>query len=131
MFDRTKMSFMQNANERSKNGKFTSNFTLSHPNVRKLLEREKHFDAVIAEAFFMEAIYGLASHYNCTLIASSTFSTSKWTNDLTQTPMEYAYVPNNFAKLSQKMNFLQRTYNLMISTYENIFLQLVHYRGQV
>lgn len=112
-------------------GEFISNFTLSHPNVKALLKREKHFDAIIVEVFFFEALYGLAAHYNCPLIGSSTFSTSKWTNDLTKAPMEYAYVPHNFVKLSENMNFWQRTYNMLICQYENIFMEFFHYKRQV
>ena len=112
-------------------GEFISNFTLSHPNVKALLKREKHFDAIIVEVFFFEALYGLAAHYNCPLIGSSTFSTSKWTNDLTKAPMEYAYVPHNFVKFSENMNFWQRTYNMLICQYENLFMEFFHYKRQV
>ncbi|CAG9805988.1 unnamed protein product [Chironomus riparius] len=111
-------------------GEFLSNFTLSHPNIKALLKREKHFDAIIVEVFFFEALYGLAAHYNCPLIGSSTFSTSKWTNDLTKAPMEYAYVPHNFVKFSENMNFWQRTYNMLICQYENLFMELYHYERQ-
>lgn len=131
MFNAAKLYPMQNMHFAYEIGKFVSNFTLSHPNVKKLLDREKHFDVVIAEIFWIEAIYGLAAHYNCPLIASSTFSTSKWTNDLTKTPMEYSYVPHNFVRLSERMNFIQRTYNLVTSQYENIYMEFVHYKKQV
>lgn len=115
----------------SESGDMMSNFTLSHPNVQKLLKSGETFDAVIVEIFWVEALYGLAAHFNCPLIGLSTFSTSIWTNDLTQVPMEYSYVPHNFAKLSENMNFAQRTYNLLTSQYENLFRALVHYRRQV
>lgn len=74
---------------------------------------------------------GLGAHFNCPVIAVSTFSTSKWTNDLTKTPMEYSYVAHNFIKLSENMNFYERTLNTLTSQYENIFMEMVHYERQV
>lgn len=39
-------------------GEFLSKATLAHPNVQSLLKNEKHFDAVINEVFWVEALYG-------------------------------------------------------------------------
>jgi hypothetical protein len=39
-------------------GEFLSKSTLSHPNVQRLLKTEKHFDAVVTEVFWVEALYG-------------------------------------------------------------------------
>lgn len=115
----------------TQSGDEMSNFTLSHPNVQKLLNSGEKFDAVIVEIFWVEALYGLANHFNCPLIGLSTFSSSLWTNDLTQVPMDVSYVPHNFAKLSENMNFLERTYNMLTTQYETLYRALVHYRRQV
>lgn len=79
---------------------------------------------------FIAAI-GFGQHFNCPVIALSTFSTSKWTNDLTKTPMENSYVAHNFIKFSNNMNFYERTLNTLTSQYENIFMEMVHYERQV
>lgn len=76
-------------------------------------------------------IPGLGAHFNCPVVALSTFSTSKWTNDLTRAPMEYSYVAHNFVKLSENMNFYERTINTLTSQYENVFMEMVHYQKQV
>lgn len=39
-------------------GEVLVNSTLSHPNVQQLLAHEKHFDAVVVEVFWVEALYG-------------------------------------------------------------------------
>jgi hypothetical protein len=39
-------------------GEFLSNSTLSHRNVQNLMKNEKHFDAVVVEVFWVEALYG-------------------------------------------------------------------------
>lgn len=137
-------------NALSELGEFLSNSTLSHPNVQSLMKNEKHFDAVIVEVFWVEALYGksdvkfsgksldkfhviagFGAHFDCPVIALSTFSTSKWTNDLTKTPMEYSYVAHNFMKMTEHMNFYERMLNTLTSQYENIFMELVHYERQV
>lgn len=130
-------------------GEFLANSTLSHPNVQNLMKNEKGFDAVIVEVFWVEALYGksvellvksfdkfylmtgFGAHFNCPVVALSTFSTSKWTNDLTRAPMEYSYVAHNFIKMSENMNFYERTLNTLSSQYENIFMEMVHYEKQV
>ena len=76
-------------------------------------------------------ISGLGAYFNCPVIALSTFSTSKWTNDLTKAPNEYSYVAHNFIKFSENMNFYERTLNTLTSQYENIFMEMVHYERQV
>lgn len=112
-------------------GEFYSNSTLNSPNMQELMKSGKKFDAVIVEVFWAEALYGLGAHFNAPLIALSTFSTSKWTNDLTKAPMEYAYVPHNFIKFTEDMNFYQRAWNTLVSQFENLFMEFVHYKRQV
>lgn len=45
--------------------------------------------------------------------------------------MEYSYVAHNFVKLSENMNFYERTINTLTSQYENVFMEMVHYGKQV
>lgn len=47
-------------------GEFLANSTLSHPNVQNLLLHETHFDAVVVEVFWTEALYGETTFYDCT-----------------------------------------------------------------
>lgn len=46
-------------------------------------------------------------------------------------PMEYSYVPHNFIKLSEDMNFYERTLNTLLGQFENLFMELIHYERQV
>ena len=108
-----------------------ANFTLSHPNLQNIMNKKIKFDAVIVELFGVEALFGLGSHLNCPVITLATFGSSKWTNDLTLTPTPYSYVPHNFVKYSEKMNFIERTTNMLVMQYESIFMEFVHYGRQV
>ena len=151
MFQTEDWSAIQMINFLSDIGEIFTNSTLSHPNVQNLLKHENNFDAVVVEVFWAEALYGkieninyksdinielnyysgFGAHFNCPVIALSTFSTSKWTNDLTKAPMEHSYVAHNFIKLSENMNFYERTLNTLTGLYENIFMEMVHYERQV
>lgn len=63
MFETEEWSAVKMINFLSEVGEFYSNFTLSHPNVQKLMKHEKNFDAVVAEVFWVEALYG--NENNC------------------------------------------------------------------
>lgn len=86
---------------------------------------------IFFEKISKNPLSGLGAHFNCPLIALSTFSTSKWTNDLTKAPSPDSYVAHNFIKLSENMNFYERTLNTLTSQYENIFMEFFHYERQV
>lgn len=131
MFELRNFNGYQMVNHLTELGQFFANFTLNQPVVKKLLASDEKFDAVVAEIFWMEALYGFGAHFNCPVIGTALFGSSIWTNDLTLIPMEYSYVPNHLTKLSEKMNFIQRTQNLLTSQYENAYREFVHYKQQV
>ena len=130
MFDTEEWSSVKMMTFLSKLGENIVDLTLSNPNVQNLLKTE-NFDAVVIELFWVEALMGLGIHFDCPVIGLSTFSSSKWTNDLTQNPSPYSYVPHNFVSYTDEMNFYERTINTIVSQFENIYMALVHYPRQV
>lgn len=130
MFETEEWSTVKMLKFLSQLGKDLVDSTLSHPNVQKLLKTDK-FDAVVIELFWVEALMGLGTHFDCPVIGLSTFSSSKWTNDLTQNPAPYSYVPHNFVSYTDEMNFHERLINTIVSQFENIYMELVHYPRQV
>lgn len=131
MFDTADWSPIEMINFLSGFGEFMANFTLSHPNLRDIMNKKIQYDAVIVEIFGVEALFGFGSHLNCPLITLAAFGSSKWTSDLTRTPIPYSYVPHIFLKYSEKMNIIERTVNMLVMQYEHIFMEFVHYRKQV
>jgi hypothetical protein len=107
------------------------NYTLNHPDFKKFLNSGEKFDAIIIELFVSESLLGLGKHFNCPVIGLSTFSSSKWTNDLTGNPSPYSYVPHNFIEYTDKMNFYQRLHNTLLSLFENLYYEYIHYPTQV
>ncbi|CAO1423146.1 unnamed protein product [Diamesa serratosioi] len=129
MFDTEEWSAVKMMQFLSQLGENLVDSTMSHPNVQKLLKTEK-FDAVVVELFWVEALMGLGLHFDCPVIGLSTFSSSKWTNDLTKNPSPYSYVPHNFVSYTDEMDFYERTINTIVSQFENIYMELVHYPRQ-
>lgn len=107
-----------------------SNYTLNHPNTRKLMET-RSFDLVIVEIFCTEAMLGFGQHFNEPVIAVSTFGASKWTNDLVGTPSPLSYVPHAFSTLSDKMSLKDRMINTLTTILENILINVLHHLYQV
>ncbi|XP_058833854.1 UDP-glycosyltransferase UGT5-like [Topomyia yanbarensis] len=101
-------------------GKFTSEYTLNHPNVQQLLHSGETFDVVIVETFMTEAIYGMAQHFNASLITYSPFGSSLWTAELTGTPTPTSYIPSFAMSYDDKMTFWERFWNTVIYWWDNV-----------
>lgn len=105
-------------------GRFTSEFTFNHSNVQRLLNSGETFDAVIVETFLTEAIYGMAQHFNASLITYSPFGSSMWTTGLTRSPAPSSHVTSFMLEYLDKMTFRERLWNTIID-----WLDRAMYRG--
>lgn len=105
------------------------NATLTNPNVKKLFGRK--YDLVIVEIFATESLVGLGEVFDAPVIGFSTFSTSRWTNDLMGNPSPLSYVSHAMLDLPDKMSFLHRMHNTMFYIYESLVLALLHHPYQV
>lgn len=105
------------------------NITLTNPNVTSLFNRK--YDLVIVEIFGTEALIGLGEIFDAPVIGFSTFSTSRWTNDLIGNPSPLSYISHPFLEFPDKMNFLHRMHNTMFYMYESIVLLFLHHPLQV
>lgn len=105
------------------------NLTLTHPNVRALYGRK--YDLVIAEIFGTDSILGLGQQFDAPIIGFSTFSTTRWTNDLIGNPSPLSYVSHPMMDFPDKMNIWHRIYNIVFYVYESIVLNLMSHPLQV
>ncbi|GAB0093834.1 UDP-glucuronosyltransferase [Sergentomyia squamirostris] len=86
-----------------------------------LMERREKYDVIITEIFLTDCLLGIGKHFDAPIIGFSTFGASKWNTDLNGSPSPPSYVPNvNFA-YSDRMNFMQRTLNLIMIGFEEIY----------
>lgn len=102
------------------------NHTLLHPDVQKLIKSNEKFDVVITEMFMSEALLGFGHVFNAPVIGVSTFGASKWTNDLVGNPSPPSYVPHPFLSFTDKMNFIERFGNTMMTIFENTYINYVY-----
>lgn len=80
----------------------------NHPNFQKLIKSNEHFDVVIMEQFYNEALKVLAYHYKAPLIMLNTVGANSWINPLVGNPSPPSYIPNFVFDYTHNMSFWQR-----------------------
>ncbi|XP_050092818.1 UDP-glycosyltransferase UGT5-like [Anopheles aquasalis] len=106
-------------------GHLITNQTLQHPNVRRLLSSNEKFDLVVMEAFLNDAHLGFAHHFKAPCVAVSTFGASRWTNEMVGTPSPVTYIPHPFLRFTDRMSFVERIGNVLMTVADMIAGQLL------
>ncbi|XP_054285629.1 UDP-glycosyltransferase UGT5-like isoform X1 [Macrosteles quadrilineatus] len=83
----------------------------THPDVKGLLESDKHFDLVITELWNSDVFLGFGHKFKAPIIAMSSCTILPWGNARFGNPDNPAYVPNAFSPKMGALNFWQRVYN--------------------
>lgn len=107
-------------------GTFSSKFTLNHKDVKALLNSGETFDLVIVETFLTEAIYGMAQHFNASLITYSTLGNILWTRELTRTPAPTSHIANFILNYLDSMTFCERFWNTIVDWVDRIMYNTLH-----
>lgn len=126
------MDFIDNLLLAMQMGAVTSNYTLHHPAIKRLLQStDEHFDIVIMETVLNDAMLGIAHHFQAPVIGFSSFVATKLAKDLVGTPTHLSYVPNpNLQLTSDRMSFMERVKNTAATCFEYVCLNLVYMRRQ-
>lgn len=103
--------------------------TLSHSNLKALYGRK--YDLIVVEIFGTESLIGLGQQFKAPVIGFSTFSTSRWTNDIIGNPSPLSYVSHAMLDFPDKMNLWHRIYNIVFYVYESVLLTAIHHPLQV
>lgn len=129
-----RVNYVPNLEYMVERGSFLSNMTLFDPSTRRLM-RTGHFDLIIVEILYTEALLGLGQYFNAPVIAFSVLGMNKQVNDLVGNPAQPSYVPLAFnhraVGLGSLNTILKRAYNLAMSIYEIFYINHVHHRLQV
>ncbi|KAJ8928781.1 hypothetical protein NQ314_018639 [Rhamnusium bicolor] len=104
--------------------------TLEHPNFKKLIKSNEHFDVVILEQFHDDALKVLGYHYKAPLILFSTIGASSWINPLVGNPAPPSYIPDIFLKYTSNMTFWQRMVNWIFALASELNRQLIFFPKQ-
>lgn len=102
-------------------------FTLSDPAVQKLLNSKEKFDICIIEFLMNESLIGFGAHFECKIIAVSTFGQVKYINDMMHSPMPLSVVPHPFLSFTDRMTFGQRMENIISNAIEDVGFYIYHY----
>lgn len=104
---------------------------IEDPAVQQLIHSNLHFDAVIVEQFWLDALKGFAHRFNAPLILFSTVGPNRWVNNLVANPSNPSYIPDLFLSFNpENMTFYQRFYNLVFGFFSDVLLFLYFYPGQ-
>ena len=107
-----------------------SEHVLQSEGVKKLLNSNEKFDAVIVELFAIDALVGLGQHFDCPIIGVNTFDGIYWNDVFTGNDSPYSYVPMAFLGLPDKMTFSQRLSNTFYSVVEKLLYNFYNLQNQ-
>ncbi|CAH1985004.1 unnamed protein product [Acanthoscelides obtectus] len=93
---------------------------------RFMKERHRyHFDLMIIEMFNTDCLMGLADIFNVPVIGLSSCTLMPWASDRFANPIHTGYIPNNLLPHSDRMNFLERVENTVVTTLHRFFYRYV------
>ncbi|XP_015436890.1 PREDICTED: UDP-glucuronosyltransferase 2B15-like [Dufourea novaeangliae] len=104
---------------------------LSHPRMKEFVESGEKFDLVLTENFNTHCFFMLFHRIGVPFIDISTHPLLPWVPDELGFSVEDSYIPGLWTSVSQPMDFLQRTYNVMTMWFTRIFATTVfHWHDQ-
>ncbi|XP_072383365.1 UDP-glycosyltransferase UGT5-like [Diabrotica undecimpunctata] len=107
-------------------GHMLSKAVLEHKKIKKLLDSDQKFDAIIIEQFCNDALKVLGWYFDAPVILLSTVGANFWVNPLVGNPNPISYIPDLHLDFTENMTFLQRFRN-MLTTLSHIITQQVSY----
>ncbi|XP_005175208.1 UDP-glycosyltransferase UGT5 [Musca domestica] len=97
---------------------------LENAEVRQMMA-EEHFDLLIVEIFFSEALLGLAEHFKAPVITVSTFGTINFMDDLVRNPSPLSYIPHLALPYGNRMSLMERIGNVVMQTLDDLNFNFV------
>lgn len=94
-------------------------FVFSAEAVQNLLKSNATFDLIIVEDFLLLSLSAFSVHFNAPFIYLTSAGANSWNNHLFGNPAPASYVPHHLTSYTSNMNFIQRLYNLFITTFDD------------
>lgn len=98
------------------------NWAMMSQNLHNFLKIKQHFDVIVVEICFADALLGIGHHFNAPVVGISAFGPSKWTTDLVGSTNFASYVPFFTNHYTDHMTFWQRMYNSLSYLYEDLMV---------
>lgn len=125
-FGEAKASHLVKAQQLMRMSNDITNHTLRSRAFSTLITSNEHFDVIVMEVFLNEAMVGLSHLFGAPIVGYSTIGTTKSTSDMVGSPSPLSYIPHCMLPFTEEMNFVQRTYNTMITVFETIFFHFAY-----
>lgn len=109
-----------------KNTLVMTNFTLQHPEMKKLLSSGQKYDLIILDLFLTDALLGLSTVFNCPVVALSANGPHTWVNDVLGSPRPASYVPHMYTDFNTRMNLGKRLENEFFYFIEKMLMKIYH-----
>lgn len=107
-----------------------TNFTLKHPEMKKLLSSNEKFDLIILDLFLTDALLGLSTVFNCPIVALSANGPHSWVNNVMGSPRLTSYVPHMYSDFISRTNLGKRLENEFFYFIEKILMKFYHLPAQ-
>ncbi|XP_001359920.4 UDP-glucuronosyltransferase 2B15 [Drosophila pseudoobscura] len=101
-------------------------FTLDDEGVQKLMKSGETFDVVLAEMIEVPALYGMAQHFNATLVGFSSYGSDYRIDSQLGNTSPLSYNPSIMSPRTDRMSFCERLTNHYEYLVEMLHRQLVH-----
>ncbi|XP_077291127.1 UDP-glycosyltransferase UGT5-like [Arctopsyche grandis] len=100
-------------------GYFTTESAFNASNVKRFIKEDNsHFDLIISEVFYQEAMYMFAHKYKAPLIGICTMGYTQFIGASMGSPLLPSYMAHEFLNLDQPMTFSQRMTNLYSTLFD-------------
>ncbi len=106
-------------------GNKLTGWAVASENLKNLIHRDVHFDVILVELVYGQALLGLGHHFNAPVIVTSSFGAYKWHTDLVASPIFSSFIPNTNNGYTDRMHFWQRMYNSLSYWFDDIVMPLV------
>lgn len=113
-----------------KNTLLMANYTLQHPEMKKILISDQKFDLIILDMFLTDALLGLSTVFDCPVIALSACGPHSWVKDVFDLTRFSSHVPHLHSEFKIRQNLGRRMENAFFYFLETIFSSFFHLPSQ-
>ncbi|XP_023311037.1 UDP-glucuronosyltransferase 2B14-like [Anoplophora glabripennis] len=89
--------------------------------VQNFMKTKDRYDVMITEFFNSDCFLGLAHRVKAPIIGLSSSTLMSWTSERLANPVHTAYIPNNLMDYSDRMTFLERLENTVVTLYHQYY----------
>lgn len=102
-------------------------------NVQDFLKQQNQFDVVITEYFNSDCAIAIAKQFNSPIVRVHSATLMPWSDNRYANPLNTAYMPNNFLPFSDRMSFLERVENTLVTFLQNSYFNniKIHYDNEI